>query len=91
MKKKLFAMLLTVSMMAGLMPETAVHAAEGPQDGQVEYVGGTTSTDPDATYGIEISKTIEAIEGKENYFDITLTATTKRHKVDLSTDVFFVW
>ena len=90
MKKKLLAMLLTFSMLAGLMPETAVHAAEGPQDGQVEYVGGTTSTDPDATYGIEISKTIEAIEGKENYFDITLTATTKRHKVDLSTDVIVV-
>lgn len=40
MKKKLLAMLLTFSMLAGLMPETAVHAAEGPQDGQVEYVGG---------------------------------------------------
>lgn len=69
---------------------TIAHAESGPSDGQVEYVGGLNSTSADSVYEIHTSKTIEAVDGKENYFDITLSTRTRRHKIDMSTDVVIV-
>lgn len=84
------AFLLIFSGMSELSLKTA-HAAAGAADGQIEYVGGSNSQSAvNAGYDLEISKTIEAVEGKENYFDITLTATTHKHKVVTSTDVVVV-
>lgn len=69
---------------------TIAEAKSGPDDGQVEYVGGEKSTPSGYTYEISGSKTIEAVKGKENYFDITLQTKTKRYRVDTSTDVVIV-
>ncbi|MBQ6901016.1 MAG: VWA domain-containing protein [Firmicutes bacterium] len=91
--RKVLSLLLVFALLAAYMPETfgsSAYASAGPSDGQVEYEGGKNSTEADATYDIEISKTIKAVEGKENYFDITLEAITHKHKIDMSTDVIIV-
>lgn len=88
LKKVLSVCLLVVMFLAAIMPTTV--AASGPADGQVESVGGSKTITTDVGYEITMSKTIEAVEGKENYFDITLTASTKQYPKDTSTDVVVV-
>ncbi len=88
--KKILSAFLAFMLIFAQLPSSAftAYAASGPQDGQVEYSGGTNSAS--GNYEIEVSKTIKAVNGKENYFDITLTTKTKRHTINLSTDVVIV-
>lgn len=88
--RRFVSLVLAGVMSLGMFPFGTVTAlaSPGPADGQVEYAGGTNSAT--GSYDIEVSKTIEAVAGKENYFDITLKTTTHRHKVDMSTDVVVV-
>jgi len=89
--KKVMSMLLVFTLLVTYMPDalgTSAYAAAGPNDGQVEYAGGSKKAT--GSYDIEVSKTIQAVTGMENYFDITLKTTTHRHKVNMSTDVVIV-
>ncbi|MDO4746319.1 MAG: FctA domain-containing protein, partial [Bacillota bacterium] len=91
--KSIIVCMFAVTLVGTMMPNTFVataHAAAGAQDGQIEYIGGTKSTAEGDTYDIAVSKTIEPVAGKENYFDITLKTTSHKHKVDVSTDVIIV-
>ena len=80
-------------LMIGLMLLWMCTAAVGvaAESNQVVNEGGTTvQTAQNGGFDISISKTIEAVEGKENFFDITLTANTHKHVADTSTDVVVV-
>lgn len=96
-KKRVFEKVFKLSLITAMLISNfsnglfmTAEAEAGPNDGQVEYVGGKNSTPAGNTYEIHASKTIEAVEGKENYFDITLQTRTKRYRVDTSTDVVIV-
>jgi len=88
--RKVAIVLLIFVLVLTSLPITmsSVYGNAGPADGQIEYIGGGEKATGD--YYIETSKTIKEVQGKENYFDITLKTKTKRHRVNMSTDVVLV-
>lgn len=76
--RKFLAAMLSVVMIAGSFAGINVDAAEAPADNQQQIVetGGSNPTDGGLNSdGVAVSKVITPTD-KENYFDITLTATT---------------
>ena len=93
--RKIMSLLIVLVMLVTYIPTTlvtSVYAAAGAGDGQIEYIGGENSVSQSsgAPFDITVSKTIEAVEGKENYFDITLRTKTRRQSINEETDVVFV-
>ncbi|MBR3784948.1 MAG: VWA domain-containing protein [Firmicutes bacterium] len=88
--RKVVAVFLGIAMILTSLPfaPMTAYAAKGPADGQVEFAGGGYTAS--GSYYIETKKTITAVADKENYFDITLQTKTKRHHVDMSTDIVVV-
>ena len=78
------ALTMALTSISSAFPEK-VNAADA-SNGQVEYVGGSNSSADNFT----VSKTIEAVEGKENYFDITLKTSAPKQYADVSVDAVVV-
>lgn len=90
--RRFFSILFCIALVMTCIPTMSLpaFAVAGSDDGQVEDVGGTTAISSDVYQGAEISKTIEAVPDKENYFDIMLTAKLTETTEELSTDVVVV-
>jgi len=81
MMKKVMSFVLAFSMIMSMLT-VAVSATAGAGDGQIENAGGTVYYNADGTtgsagnYAVALSKTIAAVSGRENEFDITLKVDT---------------
>lgn len=96
MSKKILAMLMAVAMAFSLLPATALATTSGDDQQQSTLQPGakyynfdgteTTSGNPDIT----LTKTATPVEGQNDVYEVTLTATTSQKVTPKPVEVVFV-